>query len=216
MFQVPSVKSDDKYRDRLVEIFSRETIPEEWQDSPIEQFIMWQNLGWPLHAGANPELLISTCIEFRYALPIPRQYAYVVRRASGRLNGSEFTIGYTLAKGVRHLIMIGHNDCGMAKVAEVASQVVESFVEQGWSKEAAEEYVRKQGANHAIGDELIALKDEYIRLRSYFKKLTIAPLFVCLNDNKLYIPHWYKEVSEALASAEKNASVSDELIKSLP
>ncbi len=58
-----------------------------------------------------------------------------------------------------------------AKVAEAApAEVVASFVEQGWSQEAAEEYVRKQGANHAIGDELTALKDEYIRLRSYFKK----------------------------------------------
>src|SRR5689334_16761914 len=110
MFQIPSVRTDDKYRDRLVDIFSREAIPDEWQGSPIEHFIMWQNFGWPLHPGPRPELLISTCIEFRYALPIPRQYAYVIRRASGRMIGAEFTIGYTLAKGVRHVIMIGHND----------------------------------------------------------------------------------------------------------
>ncbi len=215
MYQIPSVKTDDKYRERLVDVFSREAIPQEWLNSPIESFIMWQNFGWPLHTGTKPEMLISTCIEFRYALPIPRQYAYVIRRASGRMNGSEFTIGYTLAKGVRHVIMIGHNDCGMAKVPENAPHVVDAFVEQGWSREAAQEYVRKQGANYAIGDELEALKEEYIRLSSYFKKLTIAPLFVCLHDNKLYIPHWYKEVSESIAAAGENGSVSDELIKNL-
>lgn len=216
MFNLPSVRTDDKYRDRLVDIFSREAIPEEWLNSPIEKFIMWQNFGWPLHPGGSPELLISTCIEFRYALPIPRQYAYVIRRAGGRILGAEFTVGYALSKGVKHAIVIGHNDCGMAKVPQAAPHVVASFVEQGWSKEAAEEYVRRQGATHAINDELFALRDEYIRLKSYFKKMVIAPLFVCLHDNKLYIPDWYKEVSEAIAASSENGSVPDELIKTLP
>lgn len=36
MFQIPLVKTDDKYRERLVEIHFRESLPEEWKDSHIE------------------------------------------------------------------------------------------------------------------------------------------------------------------------------------
>lgn len=216
MYSIPSVQTDETYKDRLMDIFSREMIPREWQGSPIEAFIMWQNFGWPLHPGNKPELLISTCIEFRYALPIPRQYAYVIRRAGGRILGAEFTVGYTLSKGVKHAILIAHNDCGMAKVPAAAPHVVQSFVEQGWSREAAEAYVQKQGASHAISNELDALRDEYIRLRSYFKRLVIAPLFVCLHDNKLYLPKWYEEVSEAIKNSDQPDSVPDELIRNLP
>lgn len=55
-----------------------------------------------------------------------------------------------MAKGVKHLILIGDNDCGMAKVPQVASEVIDAFVDQGWRREVAEEYVRKQGSRHAI------------------------------------------------------------------
>ena len=96
----PSIRSEEKYLSRLIEINSRERIPTEWLDTPIEAFIMSQNFGWPIQTTGNPELLISTCMEFRYALPMPRMYAYVIRRASGRVIGSEFSVGYTLAKGL--------------------------------------------------------------------------------------------------------------------
>jgi hypothetical protein len=212
----PSVRSEEKYLSRLVEINSRERIPTEWLDTPIEAFIMSQNFGWPIQTTGNPELLISTCMEFRYALPMPRMYAYVIRRASGRVIGSEFSVGYTLAKGVRYLIMIGHNDCGMTRVEESIPKVVEAFVEQGWRKETAQEYVRKHADRHAIDDELEALEDEYARISPVFPKLVIAPLFVCMFDNKLYLPNWYEEVSKNLASKPKTNGVPDELVFSLP
>ena len=215
MDTLPSVKLDDKYKDQLIEIHSRQDIPKEWENSPIETFIMSQNFGWPVQASGKPELLIATCIEFRYSLPMPRMYAYVIRRASGRMIGSEFSIGYTLSKGVKHLIMIGHNDCGMAKVPENAPGVVQAYIEQGWSRQAAEEYVQTHGPRHAINNELDALRDEYKRLCTIFPKLLIAPLFVCLYDTKLYLPKWYTQVHAEVASRQ-NGPVPDELIKNLP
>lgn len=174
---------------------------------------MAQNFGWPIQGSGKVELLISTCIEFRYALPIPRMYAYVIRRASGRVMGSEFSVGYTLAQGVKYLALIGHNDCGMAKAHANAPRVVQALVDQGWEQEIAQLYVERQIKRHAISDELDALRDEYIRLRKIFRKLTIAPLFVCLHDSKLYLPSWYEEINAELNADD--SGVPMELIDSL-
>ncbi len=209
----PPVRIDEKYKDLLTTVDSTVDIPPAWQNTPIAALIMAQNFGWPIQGSGKAELLIATCIEFRYALPVPRMYAYVIRRASGRVVGSEFSVGYTLAQGVKYLALIGHNDCGMSKVKEKAPLVVAAFIEQGWSKEAAEAYVQKHAARHAIDDELGALKEEYFRLRSLFPKLIIAPLFVCLHDSRLYIPNW--AIDESTDSVG-GGPVSNETVANLP
>jgi carbonic anhydrase len=208
-----SVRTDDKYRDLLITVDSSVDIPAEWQNTPIAALIIAQNFGWPIQASGKAELLIATCIEFRYALPVPRMYAYVIRRASGRVIGSEFSVGYTLAHGVKYLVLIGHNDCGMSKLVEKAPLVVNAFVEQGWSRDAAEEYVAKQAKRHSIDDELGALKEEYLRLRKIFPRIVIAPLFVCLHDSRLYIPKWVLDSESDTSSA---ITVPSELIAELP
>jgi carbonic anhydrase len=212
MNSLPSIREDEKFREQLIEIDSRTNIPEEWKDSAIESFIMSQNFGWPIQASGKPELLIATCIEFRYALPIPRMYAYVIRRASGRVIGSEFSVAYTMAKGVKCLMMIGHNDCGMTKVDESKSLMVQALVDQGWNPELADQYFEKHAARHRINNELEALKEEYIRVRTLFPKLLVAPMFVCLFDSKLYLPKWYPEIRQL----ESVPQVSDEAILTLP
>ncbi len=209
----PPLRIDEKYQDTLAEVRSRDDIPDEWKGTPIESFIMAQNFGWPIDSTGKVELLIATCIEFRYSMPVPKMYAYVIRRASGRVIGSEFSVGYTLSQGVKYLVIIGHNDCGMSKVHERAPSVVQAFVEQGWDKDVAEEYVTKQASRHAISDELDALRTEYIRINQVFRKLVVAPLFVCLHDSRLYIPKWYAEESKNLP---EESNVPAELIRSLP
>ncbi len=211
----PPVREDEKYRGLIHTVESRQDIPLQWQGTPIESLIMSQNFGWPIQGTGKAELLISTCIEFRYALPIPRMYAYVIRRASGRVLGSEFSVGYTIAQGVKYLAMIGHNDCGMSQLNAKAPAVIEAFVQQGWDREIAEAYVKKQATRHAITDELLALKDEYIRVRNLFKQLVVAPLFVCLHDSRLYIPNWISDPDiEDLIGRED--LVPKELIANLP
>lgn len=191
---LPSVKTDEKYMGRLIEFEVREDIPAEWQNTPIEALIMAQNFGWPIHASGQPEMLISTCIEFRYALPIPRMAAYVVRRPSGLLIGSEFTVGFVLSRGVNCLAMIGHNDCGMAKVDRQMGRIVDALVNQGWGREAATDFVKDRANKYKMTDELDALESEYKRLRSLFRKLIVAPLFVSLYDSKMYLPRWYQDM----------------------
>lgn len=192
-----SVLTDPRYENRLVAMNSLDEIPEPWRDTPIEGLIRAENMGQRLEEKVGePQLLIATCIEFRYALPIPRMYAYVIRRASGRLNGSEFSMAYVLAQGVRHLALIGHNDCGMTKVAEKRQSLIDALIDQGWNPDRAEDYINANAARHMIPDELEGLKREYIRLRRIFKKLVVAPMFVDLSDTHLFVPKWYFELDE--------------------
>lgn len=187
------VLRNPRYKDRLLEIGSKEDIPSEIQNTPIASFIMRMNFGWPVPLTPTPQLLIATCIEFRFAMTVPRMYAYVIRRASGRLIGSEFTIGYCLAQGVDHILMIGHNDCGMTRALEQGPKLVAAYVKEGWSEEAATEFVERQRERYHMADELDGLEEEYHRLRTLFKKVTIAPLFVSLYDSRLYLPKFYVE-----------------------
>jgi carbonic anhydrase len=184
---------DDKYIERLLPLDSLEKIPDYWRGTPIEQLVMAENFGHQINPSPTPQLLIAACIEFRYALPIPKMYAYVIRRASGRLIGSEFSVAYVLSRGVKYLAMIGHNDCGMTKVKESAPSMVQALVDQGWNKDVASEYISYQSARYMMSDELDGLEREFHRLRRLFRKVFIAPLFVCLSDTRLYLPKWYDE-----------------------
>ena len=193
MSSLPSTKKDDKYANKLLELNTQEDIPELWRGTPIEALIMAQNMGWPIVPGEHPQMLIVTCIEYRYTPPIPRMYAYMIRRASGRLVGSEFSVGFVLSQGVKHLVLVGHNDCGMVKVPEKGAAVDEALTAQGWNRTLSEQFVRHYTLKHKIVDELGALEAEYLRLGHLFPKLVIAPLFVNLYDSKLYLPKFYLE-----------------------
>ncbi len=193
MVMPKAISDDPRYADRLLEISNTDDIPEEWQDTPIEKLIASENFHQSVKHRGTPELLIVTCIEFRYALPIPAMFAYVIRRASGRLIGSEFSLAYVLAKNVEHIALIGHNDCGMTAVKESTPLMVEALVKQGWNRDRSEEFVSYHAARYSISDEIDALEKEYRRLKRIFPRLTIAPMFVCLADTKLYLPKWYRD-----------------------
>lgn len=188
------------HRERLLPISSSVDIPAKWHGTAIEQFIQAQNFGYPLQSKEEPQILISTCIEFRYALPVPAKFAYVIRTAGGRLIGQEFAVGYVLTKGVRSIVLIAHDDCGMAKVPHHKPSIIKAFIEQGWSPEEAHSYVEQQAQVAAIDDELNALQAEYYRLKDMFNNIHVAPLFLTLNDKRVHLPKWYHEKITANSS----------------
>ncbi len=188
------IYSDPKYNQNLCELLTSVDIPARWRGTPIEQFIQAQNLGYPLHPQTRPQVLIASCMEFRYSMPVPAGYAYIIRTPGGRLIGSELAIGYALHKGVTNILLIAHDDCGMTHLVEKGPEIVEAFVEQGWGREQATQFVKEQTARLAVKDELDALQQEYLRLKSLFKKVHVAPLFLTLSDKRVYIPRWYQEL----------------------
>lgn len=185
------INSDPKYQDKLIELLSTADIPARWRGTQIEQFIQAQNFGYPLHPQPSPKVLIVSCMEFRYSLPVPANYAYVIRTPGGRLIGAELAVGYVLYRGVTEILLIAHNDCGMTHLVEHSGDIVQSFVDQGWSRSMAELFVSKQTDALAVKDELDALEQEYHRLKSLFKNVRVAPLFLTLSDKRVYIPKWY-------------------------
>jgi carbonic anhydrase len=208
------VTINPNYNTRLKPIKTAEEIPAPWQGTPIGKLIQAHNFDVPIAATGKPELLVATCIEFRFQPRVPSFYAYIIRRASGRVIGAEFTVAYALAKGVKHMALIGHNDCGMTKVAPNAEVMIDALVAQEWPREEAEAYVKAQGPRHAITDEVDALRDEYMRLRRLFRHIEIAPLFAALGNDKLYVPNWYYELAD-----QSNADlgpVQKEDVQSLP
>lgn len=187
------IGSDPRYKDKLVELLSSAEIPARWSGTPIADIIQAQNFGYPLHPQPSPKVLIASCMEFRYALPVPSNYAYVIRTPGGRLIGAELAIGYVLSRGVSNILLIAHNDCGMTHLVERTPAIVNAFVDQGWERGKAEQFVREQIAQHGIVDELDALENEYHRLKKLFSQVHVAPLFLTLSDKKLYIPRWYMD-----------------------
>jgi carbonic anhydrase len=194
---------------RLKKIESADDIPQRWQGTPIASFIAAHNFDMPVEPSGKPELLIATCIEFRFTPKIPSMYAYVIRRASGRLIGSEFAMVYTMSQGVKHVVLIGHDDCGMTKVSQKRAAMIETLKEQGWSEQRAEEYVAAEAGRYAIEDEVDSLESEFYRLLELFPNIEIAPLFVSLNSHRMYLPSWYlKFLSSAGVSNQSVSEVS--------
>ncbi|HEY9732173.1 MAG TPA: hypothetical protein V6C89_09680 [Drouetiella sp.] len=187
---------------RLKRIENVEDIPQRWQDTPIAALIGAHNFGKPIEPAGKPELLIATCIEFRFTPNIPSMYAYVIRRASGRLIGSEFAMVYTMSQGVKHIVLIGHDDCGMTKVSQKKAAMIQTLQEQGWTAQRAEEYVTNEAGRYAIDDEVDSLESEFYRLREMFPNIEIAPLFVSLNSHKLYLPTWYLAFLSSLEASK--------------
>lgn len=180
---------------RLRQIKDPSMLPTAWRDSPIEEFIGAHNFGKAIESGSEPRLLIVSCIEFRFRPEIPNNFAYVIRSAGGRMSNlpaSEFALAYILAKGVRHVALVGHNDCGMTRVNQFRPNLAEALVEQGWDRKHAEDFIRHNAERFAIEDEIDSLETEYLRLKELFKNIEIAPLFVSLASTRLHIPKWYQ------------------------
>lgn len=210
----PPIMSDSCYKDRLFDISSPDKIPEHWKGTPFEGLINAHNFGMGIESTGKPQLLIATCIEFRYALPVPRMHAYVIRRASGRLIGSEFSVAYAIAKGVRHMALIGHNDCGMTQVQPNRQGMINALVEEGWHRDRAEEFFDYHAGRYSISDELGSLEREYIRLKRLFRRIKIAPLFYSLADNKVFVPQWYLDL-KTKGGLKLNNDVQDEELLSV-
>ncbi|MGD9682221.1 MAG: hypothetical protein AB7W16_13630 [Candidatus Obscuribacterales bacterium] len=190
----PSATQSVKFSDRLDPVESREDLPPHWLDSPIEEFIGAHNFGKEIEGASQPRLLIVSCIEFRFRPQIPNNFAYVIRSAGGRMSnlaGSEFALSYIFAKGVKHIAIVGHNDCGMTKVDQFKPALIEALIDQGWEKEKAGAFIEENAGRFAMDDEIESLRREFLRLRSLFNNVVIAPLFVSLASNRLHIPSWH-------------------------
>ena len=173
----------------LIPITTAEDILPQYRGTPIGDMLEYHNLGKPFEQYVNAKLLIGMCMDNRKHLTVPDNFAFIIRAGGANLRYSEFKISYAIAVGgVRHIALMGHNNCGMVHLHERKEQFIAGLMEgAGWTREQAEEHYEKFAPQFEIGNEIEFVASEAKRLRLRYPKITIAPMLYKVEDNKIYL-----------------------------
>lgn len=173
---------------RLLSIQSTDDILPEYRETPIGLLLEYHNLSRPLDTSDRAQLLIGMCMDNRKHLHIPDNFAFIIRSGGANLRYSEFKVSYAIAVGqVRHIALIGHNNCGMVNLISRKDEFIKGLVETaGWEKERAEEHFIHFAPMFEVGNETDFILSETKRLRLHYPKIQIAPMIYMVDDNKLY------------------------------
>lgn len=173
----------------LIDVRSREDIPVEYQDTPIGRLIEYHNLGRSLETYNQAQLLVGMCMDNRKHLRIPDNFSYIIRSGGADLRQSEFKVSYAIAiGGVKHLALIGHNNCGMVNLGARREQFISGMVDNaGWDQQMAEEHFANFAPLFEISNETAFVFMEANRLRQRYPKIQVAPMLYRIEDNRLYL-----------------------------
>lgn len=174
---------------RLVTVSSREDIFPEYRNTPIGLLLEYHNLGRESETYTQAQMLIGMCMDNRKHLHIPDNFAFIIRTGGANLRYSEFKVSYAIAVGnVRHIALIGHNNCGMVNLISRKDNFIDGLVEKaGWDREWAEEHFMHFAPMFEIGNEIDFVTSEAKRLRLRYPKVTVAPMMYKVEDNLLYL-----------------------------
>lgn len=172
----------------LINIEKPMDIPVEYRDTPIASLVEYHNLGKKHSVYEKAGLLIGMCMDNRKHLRIPANFAFIIRSGGANLRYSEFKVSYAIAVGeVRHIALIGHNNCGMVNLAARKEAFIEGLVNNaGWERNAAESHFLHYEPMFEIGSEIEFILSEVKRLRLRYPKVAVAPLMYRIEDNRLY------------------------------
>lgn len=174
---------------QLIEINSSEDILSTYQNTPISLLIEYHNLNKTFDDYAEAELLVGMCMDHRKHLHIPDNFSYIIRTGGANLRYSEFKVSYAISVGgIKHIALIGHNNCGMVNLVSKKGQFIDGLVNNGgWSKERAEEHFNNFAPMFEIGNAAEFVTMEANRLRNKYPNVVVAPLFYNVDNNKLYM-----------------------------
>lgn len=174
---------------KLIKIEKTEDIFPKYRNTPIGDLLEYHNLDKELDSYTEAQLLIGMCMDNRKHLHIPENFAYIIRSGGANLRYSEFKISYAISVGnVRHIALLGHNNCGMVNLISRRQLFIDGLVNKaGWTKERAEEHFMNFAPMFEIGNEIEFTTSEANRLRLKYPKITVAPMFYNVDDNKIYI-----------------------------
>ena len=125
----------------------------------------------------------------RKHLNIPDNFAFIIRTGGANLRYSEFKVSFAIGVGgVKHIALIGHNNCGMVNLVSKKETFIEGLITNaGWTREAAEEHFQNFAPMHEIGNAADFVVSESARLRKRYPKIQIAPMMYLVEDNRLYL-----------------------------
>jgi Carbonic anhydrase. len=173
----------------LISIHTADDILPEYCDTPIGKLLEYHNLDKPFESYTKAELLVGMCMDNRKHLHMPDNFAFIIRAGGANLRPSEFKVSYAIAVGqVSHMVLIGHNNCGMVNLVSRRQEFIDGLVERaGWKRDRAEEHFMHFAPMFEIGSEVDFILSETKRLRTRYPKIKIAPLYYLVEENKLYL-----------------------------
>ncbi len=173
---------------QLFPVSTNEDIFPEYKGTPVGSLLEYHNLNQDYETYTQARLLVGMCMDHRKHLHIPDNFAYIIRTGGANLRHSEFKVSYAIAVGgVKHIALIGHNQCGMVNLAARRELFVKGLIENaGWDEERAEEHFLHFAPLFEIGNEVDFVVSEAQRLRLRYPKVQVAPLLYKVEDNLLY------------------------------
>jgi len=174
--------------EKLISVNKIKDIPSGYLNTPIGLLLEYHNLDKPYDTYDRAQILVGMCMDNRKHLHIPDNFAFIIRSGGANLRYSEFKVSYAIGVGkVQHIVLIGHNNCGMVNLMARKNEFIEGLVNSaGWEKEKAEEHFHHYAPMFEIGNEIDFILSEAKRLRLRYPAIPIAPLFYRIEDNKLY------------------------------
>jgi carbonic anhydrase len=177
-----------KAKQKIFAVAKKKDIPAEYRDTPVGLLLEYHNLDRKFDVHSKARLLIGMCMDNRKHLHIPDNFAYIIRSGGANLRYSEFKVSYAIAVGgVRHVVLIAHNNCGMVNLMAKKNEFVTGLVKgAGWKKEDAEDHFMNLVLLHEIGNEINFVMCEAERIRRRYPRIKVVPLYYRLEDNRLY------------------------------
>lgn len=174
---------------KLINILSAEDILPEYRETPIGLLLEYHNLDREYDTYTEAQMLIGMCMDNRKHLHIPENFSYIIRSGGANLRHSEFKVSYAISVGgVRHIAVIGHNNCGMVNLKSRENLFINGLVEfAGWKMDDAIAHFKTSEPIFEIENEIEFVLSEVIRLRKRYPKIKVAPMFYQVEDNKLYL-----------------------------
>jgi carbonic anhydrase len=177
------------YSKHLKSVQLSSDIPRRLRHTPFSRLLEYHNCGQPFRRYDKAELLVCMCMDNRKQLRLPDNFAYILRTGGGNIRYSEFKISYAIGiGGVRHIVLLAHDNCGMVNLALRRKAFVAGLVKNaGWSRKRAMEYFITYAPLFEIGNELDFVIAEARRLGLKYPKVKVLPMFYRLSDGKLYL-----------------------------
>ncbi len=173
---------------KLLPMNSASDIPEDARETPIGRLIEYQNFGRPFEEYTSAQLLVGMCMDHRKHLHMPDNFAFIIRTGGANLRYSEFKVSYAIAVGgVKHIALIGHDNCGMCGIADRRQAFIEGMVENaGWTEEAAVDHFLQNAPLFETGNEVEFLFSEAERLRRRYPKIQVMPMRYSIAEGRLF------------------------------
>lgn len=175
--------------DRLLPVNNSDDIPGNYRNTPVGLLLEYHNLGADFPVYDKARILIGMCMDNRKHLHIPDNFAYIIRSGGANLRYSEFKVSYAIAVGrVSHIALIGHSNCGMLHLVAREAEFVNGLVEiAGWDKQRAEEHFMHYAPMFETGNTIDFILSETARLRQRYPKITVAPMYYMVENNRLFL-----------------------------